>query len=198
MRKTVKILSIITIIGTLMNAMPLTSLARTSYAAISSVSIRVGTDCEAGDYLPNRPTYSDGSTESQSGTYVTADSTKYTIDGAEWASSVNTDRVLSVGDEPKMVVTLRSSYYNVGDREYIFKGGYSSSNVTVKGGTFVSARVRDSGDILEVTVKLKGIGGDFPIPTLAEWTGSGYGHARWGYYDDDDKKASSGYYDVSL
>ena len=46
--------------------------------------------------------------------------------------------------------------------------------------THLSARVRDSGDILEVTVKLKGIGGDFPIPTLAEWTGSGYGHARWG------------------
>lgn len=198
MRKTVKILSIITLIGTIVNAMPLTSLAATSYAAISSVSIRVGTDCEAGDYLPSRPTAVDGTTDVQSGTYAAVNSTKYTIDDVDWASGTNEDRVLTVGSEPKMVVTLRSSYYRVGDREYIFRGGYSSSNVTVKGGTFVSARIRESGDALEVTVKLKGIGGDFPVPTLTDWTGSGFGNARWGYYDEDDRKASSGYYDVSL
>lgn len=198
MKKTVKIFSIIAMIGIIVNAMPLTSLAATRYAAISSVSIRVGTDSEAGDYLPARPTAVEGTTEPQSGTYAAVNSTKYTIDDVDWYSSREADKVLSVGDEPKMIVTLRSSYYTVGDREYLFRGGYSSSNVSVKGGTFVSARVKDSGDTLEVTVKLKGIGGDFPTPTLADWTGSGYGRARWGYYDDADKDASSGYYDVSL
>lgn len=198
MRKTVKILSIITIIGTMMSAMPLTSLAKTSYAAISSVSIRVGTDCKAGDYLPSRPTAVEGTTETQEGTYAAVNSTKYTIDDVDWVSSKDTDNVLKVGAEPKMIITLRSSYYSVGDREYIFKGGYSSSNVSIKGGTFVRAQVKNSGDTLEVTVSLKGIGGDFPTPTQAEWTGSGFGKARWGYEDEADRRASSGYYDVSL
>lgn len=197
MKKTVKILSIITIIGTLVNAMPLTSLAAKSYAAISSVSIRVGTDCEAGDYLPSRPTAVNDTSETQNGTYAAVNSDKYEIEDIDWTSS-SSDNVLKVGDEPKMVVTLRSLYHEVGGREYIFRGGYSSSNVTVKGGTFVSARVRGSGDTLEVTVKLKAIGGDYPIPTMAEWTGSGFGRASWGYYDSDDRKTSSGYYDVYL
>lgn len=197
MRKAAKLLSIILIIGLMVNAVPFISQAR-SYGSIASVNIRVGTDCKAGEYLPVRPTAINDSTDAQEGTYAAANSSKYSVEGVDWISSSSADRVLAVGDEPKMVVTLRSNYYTVGDREYIFKGGYSSSNVTVKGGTFVSARVRSGGDILEVTVKLKGIGGDFPTPTLADWKNSGFGQARWGYEDSEVRKAASGFYDVFL
>lgn len=193
MKNKIKILSVITVIGMLISAMPLTGLAAERYAAISSVSIHVGTDCKAGDYLPIRP-----GTDSQEGTYAYADSTKYSVESADWTASSTTDRVLEVGEEPKMTVSLTANGYTSGDREYIFRGGYSSSNVSIKGGTFVSARVKDSGYTLEVTVKLKGIGGEYPLPTRADWTGSGYGHAKWGYEDEADRDAASGYYDVSL
>lgn len=197
MRRSARLFSIMLIIGIMVNALPLTSMAKT-YGSISSVSIRVGTDCEAGDYLPTRPTAVNDSSDTQNGTFAAVSSNKYSVEEVDWVSSSSTDRVLSVGEEPKMVVTLKSDYYTSGEREYIFRGGYSSSNVSVKGGTFVSARVKDGGDILEVTVKLKAVGGQYPIPTLADWTNSGFGQARWGYDDTADRKASSGYYDVYL
>lgn len=197
MKKSGKLLSVLLMIGIMINTVPLVSMAART-TSISSVTIRVGTDSSAGDYLPMRPTAVNDSTDNQSGTYAAAVSTKYTVDDVDWVSSSATDRVLAVGDEPKMVVTLRSTGYVAGDREYIFRGGYSSSNVNVKGGTFVSARVRDGGDTLEVTVRLRGIKGSFPTPTIAEWINNSLGQARWGYEDSEDRKGASGFYDVYL
>lgn len=197
MRRSGKLWSILLIIGVMISAVPFVSLASPT-ASISSVSIRVGTDCGAGDYLPIRPTAVNDSTDDQNGTYAASNSTKYTVDDVDWVSSSITDRALAVGDEPRMIVTLRSSGYMSGDREYIFRGGYSSSNVSIKGGSFVSARVRDGGDTLEVTVKLRGIKGSFPIPTIADWTNNGFGQARWGYEDSEDRKGASGFYEVFL
>lgn len=195
MRRLSKIISALVIIGVMGSSMTLTAFA--AKASITSISIRVGTDVEAGDYLPDRPSYTNDNTDSETGTYASASSNKYTIDDVAWSSSSASERELGIGDEPKMVITLQSSYYTVGEKEYLFRGSYSSSNVSIKGGTFVSARIKDSGDVLEVTVKLKGVKGDYISPDVAEWKNAGYGRASWSY-DSDNKKLTSGYYDVYL
>ena len=77
-------------------------------------------------------------TEAQSGTYAATNSSRYSVRDAEWTSS--TRKELGVGDEPRMKI-----YLDIDDDDYSFRGSYSSSNVSVKGGTFVSAR-RSSSD----------------------------------------------------
>lgn len=172
-----------------------TALAAT--AAISSVTIRVGTDVQAGEEAPDSIDTISDSLETRDGTYAATNSDKYEVRDAEWTSSTTSERELAVGDEPKMKVFLSTTGYYSGDREYIFRGGYSSGNVTVKGGTFVSARVVDGGDGLEITVKMNGIKGQYPTPDDAYWKGSGYGNAVW-VMDSDNRKIASGYYDVYL
>lgn len=171
----------------------LTAMAATK--AVSSVSVRVGTDVEPGECLEENIEIIDDSLETRDGTYAATNSTKYYVRDAEWVTS--TSSYMKVGQEPKMRL-----YLFIEDDDYAFKGTYSSSNVTVKGGTFVSAK-RSSGE-LEVVVKLNGIKGQYPAPSDATWKDSGTGKAIWnqGIDDDDDddytKSITSGYYDVYL
>ncbi|MCI8888800.1 MAG: N-acetylmuramoyl-L-alanine amidase family protein [Hungatella sp.] len=157
---------------------------------IPSVSIRVGTDTQAGETLNETITLYTDTTATQSGTYAATSSDKYYVRDAEWTSSTRSE--MKVGDEPKMKV-----YLDIDDSNYAFKGTYSSSNVTVKGGTFVSAKKTSYGD-LEVTIKLSGIKGTYSAPSDATWRDSGYGRAVWTMDDDDDEGITSGYYDVYL
>lgn len=175
----------------------MTATALAATASITSVTIRVGTDIEAGDQFSDDITTSGSTLEVQDGTFAVSNSEKYEVTQAEWVSSSTSDREVAVGDEPKMKVYIGASGYYSGDKEYIFRGGYSSSNVTVKGGTFVSARVTSSGQELEVTVRLNGVKGQYPTPDDAYWKGSGYGNAVW-VMDSDNKKLTTGYYDVYL
>lgn len=156
---------------------------------ISSVSIRVGTDTKAGELLNENITLYTDSTEVQEGTYAATNSNKYYVRDAEWTSSLR--REVGIGDEPRMKI-----YLDVEDSDYSFKGSYSSSNITVKGGTFVSAK-KSSGE-LEVTVKLSGIKGTYTPPSDATWRDSGYGKAVWTEDEDDEDIITSGYYDVYL
>lgn len=155
--------------------------------AITSVTVRVGTDIEAGEYLDDGITLYTDSTDAQDGTYAATNSAKYYVADAEWITSSR--NAVSVGDEPKMRL-----YIDIEDSDYAFKGSYSSSNVTVKGGTFVSAK-KDSAGQLEVTVKLQGIKGTYNPPGEAGWRDSGYGKAYWKVDEDEE---TSGYYDVYL
>ena len=72
---------------------------------------------------------------------------------------------MTIGYEPKMKVELHATDSD----EYAFKGGYQSSNVTVKGGTYVSAS-RSGSDTLYVTFKFKPIKGTYSSPDDAYWT----------------------------
>lgn len=156
---------------------------------ISSISIRVGTDTRAGELLNENISLYTDSTEIQEGTYAATNSNKYSVRDAEWTTS--TRREVAIGDEPRMKI-----YLDVEDSDYSFKGSYSASNVTVKGGTFVSAK-KSSGE-LEITVKVNGIKGTYDPPSDATWRDSGYGKAVWTTDEEEDENVSSGYYDVYL
>lgn len=166
------------------------SMAYGAVKTVSSVVVRVGTDTQAGQYLNPTFNFYRESLEIQSGTYVGTNSPRYSVRDAEWVTSEN--KRMDVAEEPSMRV-----YLEIDDGDYAFRGTYSSSNVTVKGGTFVSAR-RRSADVLEVVVKLNGIKGTYSAPTDVTWSDGNYGRARWSsdYYDDDG--STSGYYDVYL
>lgn len=168
--------------------------ARAASKSVSSVTIRVGTDTGAGNHLPEKIDIIDNSTDTRDGTYAATNSDKYYVRDAEWVTSTN--QYMKVGQEPKMRL-----YLYINDSDYAFRGTYSSSNVHVKGGTFVSAR-RSSNE-LEVVVKLNGIKGEYPTPSEATWANSALGRARWNADTEDDrdeysKSITSGYYDVYL
>ena len=162
--------------------------------SITSVTIRVGTDTGVGHQLPENIELIDNSTDSREGTYAATNSEKYYVREAEWVTSTN--QYMKVGQEPKMRV-----YLYINDSDYAFRGTYSSSNVNIKGGTFVSAK-RTNRE-LEVVVKVNGIKGEYPAPSEATWSDSSLGRARWYAdtdYDEDDytRSITSGYYDIYL
>lgn len=181
--------------GLLASLVPGTAFGATK--VISSVSVRVGMNLEAGDYLPSSidtSTYNSTAIQSDTEAYVATNSTKYSARDADWVTSTN--KVLNVGDRPRMKIYLWAD-----DSDYGFRGSYSSSNVTVKGGTLVSAR-RNSYDELELVVALNGVKGQYVTPASAGWKNSGYGKAQWNQensWDDEySRSISSGYYDVYL
>lgn len=172
--------------------MPVSAFAATK--SITSVSIRVGTDVEVGDHLDDNIELIDDSLDTRSGSYAATNSTKYYVRDAEWVTSAR--EYMKVGQEPKMRV-----YLYVNDDDYAFRGTYSSSNVSIKGGTYVSAR--KNGGELEVVIKLNGIKGEYPVPADASWKESGLGKAVWNQELGSDRdmygeSITSGYYDVYL
>ena len=150
---------------------------------ISSISLKVHVDLDPGDSIDDGDSI-DTSNGGGDGTYVYTSSSKYSIDSAQWA----TDTKIGVGDTPKIEVYLDPDYS--GDTEYRFRSSYSSSSVSISGGTFVSADRK--GDQLKVVLRVNGIKGTFSEPEDAFWDDA-RGRARWEEGDDD-----SGYYDVYL
>lgn len=152
------------------------------YREIPSVHITVKTgDLEIGDELSD-------SAES----YVSvSDNRYYTLDDAEWLDDI---RSLKVGDEPRMRVYLSSSGYETSsksyDTVYNFRGSYTSSNVRISNGEFLSAAKRDSNETLEVVLRVKAIKGTYDAPEDVYWSSS-RGVAKW-----DAPENGSGYYDV--
>lgn len=163
--------------------LPVNALASSKAKTIPSVSLRVGLDIESGDRLP------DINTSEASGTYCVSNNERYDIDDVEWITSDSKD--MTIGEEPKMRVTLGANY--VGEDEYTFKGTYRDSNVKITGGTFISASRKDGGSQLVVTLRVKAIKGKYEAPDEAYWKDSGIGSARWSQVED-----SSETYDVFL
>ncbi len=139
-----------------------------------------------------------GSTVSEGDIGITEDDTtdakvystnsKYTVTEIELVTSQN--RTLKVGDEIKL-----KAHVEIADYDYVFRGSYSSSHVTLSGGaTFVSAS-RKSSDEVVITLKLKPVGGQYDEPEDAFWSGTNsLGHAKW----EKPYTGSSGYYDLVL
>lgn len=149
---------------------------------IESVSIRVDSRLEAGGKLPEIGL--DGSAE-EGGVSVRVSGGRYQITDARWTDSSGNE--LKVAEEPQMRVTLEPTDVS----EYYFPATYKSSSVKISGGSFVSAR-RD-GDDLIVTLRVKGIKGDFGQLENVYWNENRLGEARWEEPDN-----GSGYYEVQL
>lgn len=165
----------------------------TSFAAdktISSVSLRIESELEPGDTLPEID-YLNGTSSTDvedGGICILNSSSKYSIAEAEWVTS--TSKEMTVGDQPTMKVRLTPE--SVSGDDYAFKGTYRSSNVSVKYGSFVSAS--KSGSDLIVKVKVNPIEGDFSAPEDAYWKDNAKGTARWEEPDD----GGTGRYEVVL
>ena len=168
-------------VGMIMSAMPMEAFAATKY--VSSISLKVHAELDAGDSVNNDDSISTEKTDS--GTYVYTTASRYHVVEAEWAN----DKDLSIGDEPKMYVWLEINDSD-SDTEYKFRSSYSSNNVSVSGGSYVDAK--KTGSDLKVTIRVSGIKGTYDMPENAEW-GNSRGRATWDAGDD-----SSDYYDVYL
>ena len=154
---------------------------------ISSVKITVS------DYLKDLSTEDSGDqlpslSESD---FEVPDTDQYTVDGAEW---YDTSGSMNVGTQPKVLLYLsaqekeRSNGYST---FYYFSGAYTSANVHISGGTFISAQtVGNYG--LRVVLSLKGVKGTYAEPLSPAW-GSTLGMATWGQ-----PTMSSGFYKVTL
>lgn len=168
--------------GMLLAALPLEVFASTKY--VSSISLKVHANLDAGDSVNNNDDIGlvNGNGD---GTYVYTSNGRYQVSSAEWAN----DKNIGIGDEPKMYVWL-SITDDAYDSEYRFRSSYSSNNVSVSGGSYVSS-TRTGGD-LKVTIRVSGIKGTYDAPENAEW-GNSKGRATWGKGDD-----STSYFDVYL
>ncbi|KEZ89900.1 cell wall-binding protein [Lacrimispora celerecrescens] len=163
-------------------SIPFESLA--AVKTISSVTIYAGLEeLASGDTLPSESSFK---TDGGTGNYVYSNNDKYEVSDLNWITSDTKE--MKVGSEPKMKVTLRATNSD----DYAFKGGYQSSNVSIKGGTYVSSS-RSGSDTLYVTFTFKPVKGTYESPQDADWRDSGYGNAKWSSVDN-----SSGAYDVYL
>ena len=165
----------------------------TSLAAertISSVTIRIDSELEAGSTLPGIGWSNAGTSEQASDgeILVTNSSRKYDITDAEWTTS--TSKTMGVGDTPEMKVTLTPR--DEGNDEYQFKGTYRSSNVSVRYGNFISASKKDGN--LIVKLRVRAIEGTFAPPEDAYWKDNSRGTARW----EEPEEGGTGKYEVVL
>ena len=150
-----------------------------SRKSISKVTIQLDLDLEPGEALPDLEAGRD------SGFNVRAGNERYAATEAKWVSS--SSKEAEIGKTYSLKVTLEA----VDSDAYGFSGTYKASNVTVKGGTFVSAS-RKGYESLVVTVKTKPVKGEYEAPDDAYWKDGQLGLAVW-------KKADGvSAYDVSL
>lgn len=117
-----------------------------SRKSISKVTIQLDLDLEPGEALPDLEAGRD------SGFNVRAGNERYAATEAKWVSS--SSKEAEIGKTYSLKVTLEA----VDSDAYGFSGTYKASNVTVKGGTFVSAS-RKGYESLVVTVKTKPVKG---------------------------------------
>lgn len=148
--------------------------------SINSISIKVGLDIEAGDRLPDiQIDKTDGSA------YVKSGDKKYNVKEAEWVTSTSKD--MTVGEEPKMNVTLTPS----DEYDAYFKSSYEASRIKISGGTYVSAK--RSGSDMIVTLRANAVKGLYAEPEDVGWKDTRLGQAVWSKGDN-----TSGAYEVWL
>ena len=153
------------------------------YAAnktISSVGLKVNTDLDIGDKTDTLSINYGGNSGGDINVYTASD--RFNVVDAEITSG---KKRLNIGDEIKLKITLEPA------SDYSFKGTYSSSNISVTGGKYLSSSKKD-GDLV-VAVKLNPIKGTYEQPEDVEWKDSGIGIAKW-----DEPSGTSGYYELIL
>ena len=160
----------------------------TAYAAdktISSVKLQIYTDLEVGDKIGDASIDIDSTTAPGGGIAISGSTERYQIMEAEWTTS--SSKEVSVGYQPELKIRLE-----VADSDYVFKGTYRSSNVTIKGAEFVSAS-KSSGDLV-IKAKLKPIKGTFEALEDAYWKDNAKGTAKW----EEPDNGGTGQYEVEL
>lgn len=150
---------------------------------INNVSIKVSSELEAGNRLPNIDVGSDKASEG--GVAVSTSGSQYSLSSAEWTDK-SSAKVMTA-DAPTMKVVLEPTDVS----EHYFLASYKRTNIRVNGGEFVSAR--RNGDALEVTLRISPVKGSYDSPKDAFWNEKNLGEARWEQPEND-----SGYYDVQL
>lgn len=148
---------------------------------IDRISIKVNSNLTAGDNLDDIE-IDGGQTDA---VQVSVSSDKYEVTEAKWTTKAS--KGLAIGDEPRMVVTLTPTDVF---SDY-FKSSYTSKEIKVSGGEYISAR--KSGEDLLVTLKTKPVKGTFEEPEDAYWKETGIGNAVW-----EVKNKSAGAYEVWL
>lgn len=147
----------------------------TVYAAtrksISKVTVNLNLDLTAGEDLP------DLSAGEDSAFNVWGGNDRYVVDEAQWVSSAKQE--VKIGSTYTLKATLTAKTPD----EYGFQGTYKSSNVTIKGGTLVSAS-RKSYEELVVTIKTKPVEGEYEAPEEAYWKEHQLGVAEWDKVDN--------------
>lgn len=163
-----------------------------AYAAtktISSVNIKVNHQLEAGSSLKDA-VLNIGSSSGGDINIYSGNTERYSITKAE-LNSPNT--VLKIGSEPSLKVTLEAG--DGGEHSYAFKGSYSSSNISISGGEFISASKKNGR--LVVGIRLKPVKGSFSTPYDLKFSENGgrsaIGKASWKASEE-----GSGYYDLVL
>lgn len=170
----------------LMTAMLVTLCVQPVFAttSISSVSITLDLSLTDGASLPDLETGYIGETGPE---VKISESAHYDITNATWSKNVKS---VELGETYSLKVTLEAK------DDYVFKSSYSSSKITVKGGTFVSARRGKSNEELVVTVKSKPVEGTLETPTNVEWKSTNSRNSKFGYAAWD--AVGSAAYDVQL
>lgn len=150
-------------------------------STINSVSVKLNIDLQEGDDLPTLDIgYTDDSNKDSLEVMI-PNNNKYDIVSAEWSKDQDE---AELGKTYKLKITLEST----DEDDYAFKSSYSSSKVTVKGGSFVSAR-RNDADQLVITVKTNEVEGILAEPDDPRWLSENYrnekfGYAKWDSVDD--------------
>lgn len=142
-------------------AVPFPAQASSDYKYITSISLKVEVELDAGDEINSGDSL--GTSKDDSGTRVYTTSDKYDVASAEWSN----DKDVGIGDTPKITVWLEPNYSSNGEYDYRFRSSYSSGNVNISGGEYVSAK--KSGSDLKVVLRVKGVKGTYEAPENAEW-----------------------------
>ncbi|MBR5266629.1 MAG: N-acetylmuramoyl-L-alanine amidase family protein [Lachnospiraceae bacterium] len=142
-------------------------------STISSVSIKLNIDLQDGDDLPTLDIGHTDSASADSLEVMIPDNNKYEIASAEWSKEVDE---VKLGNTYKLKVVLEP----LDEDDYAFKSSYAASKVTVKGGSFVSAR-RNDADQLVVTLKTKEAEGILAEPDEPRWLSENFKNDKFGY-----------------
>ena len=140
-------------------------------STISTVSVKLNIDLQAGDDLPTPECgYTDDSNADSLEVMIT-ENNRYDIVSAEWSKE---EEEAELGKTYKLKITLEA------EGDYAFKSSYTASKVTVKGGSFVSARRNDE-DQLVITVKTKEAEGILADPEDPRWLSENFKNDKFGY-----------------
>ncbi|MEI3168940.1 MAG: N-acetylmuramoyl-L-alanine amidase family protein [Lachnospiraceae bacterium] len=160
----------------------------TAYAAdktISSVKLQIYTDLEVGDKI------GDASIDIDSTTAPGRWDCHFRFHGALPDYGSRVDHLFFQRSKCGLPARVENRL-EVADSDYVFKGTYRSSNVTIKGAEFVSAS-KSSGDLV-IKAKLKPIKGTFEAPEDAYWKDNAKGTAKW----EEPDNGGTGQYEVEL
>lgn len=138
---------------------------------ITSIGIYINQDISAGELLEDI-NLNIGNTNDKGINVYTSSDDRYTISNISIIKTTN--RELKIGDRVKFKLSLTP--LTKGDIEYNFKGHYSKSNISVRGGELISTNKKDGE--LTLTLSTNPIKGRLDAPENALW-GDKLGRAVW-------------------